>query len=114
MYGKHTRGQVFLCSLATMDLSEFNVNVMTQSNGEHQSSPYDPGIQKWPFLLFLTPEKINYIEVMIYSLEMTVSLKWKNFWGLEQKEKSLLNPWAIRRTLVCSVVSGHDINIEFW
>ena len=31
---------------ATMDLSEFNVNFMTQNNGEHQRSPYDPGIQK--------------------------------------------------------------------
>ena len=30
----------------TMDLSEFNVNVMTRNNGEHQCSPYDPGIQK--------------------------------------------------------------------
>ena len=33
------------------------VNVMTRINGEHQCSPYDPGIQKWPFFLFLTPEK---------------------------------------------------------
>ena len=30
----------------TMDLSEFNVNVMTRNKGEHQCSPYDPGIQK--------------------------------------------------------------------
>ena len=37
----------------------------------------------------------------------------KAVWGLEQKERSFLNPWVIRRTLVCSVVSGHDINIEF-
>ena len=31
---------------ATLDLSEFNVNVMTGNNGAHQRSPYDPGIQK--------------------------------------------------------------------
>ena len=30
----------------TLDLSEFNVNVMTRNNGAHQRSPYDPGIQK--------------------------------------------------------------------
>ena len=33
-----------------------NVYVMTRNNGEHQCSPYDPGIQKWPFFLFKTPE----------------------------------------------------------
>ena len=41
----------------TMDLSEFNANVRTRNNGEHQCSPYDPGIQKWPFFLFMTQEK---------------------------------------------------------
>ena len=30
----------------TLDLSEFNVSVMTGNNGAHQRSPYDPGIQK--------------------------------------------------------------------
>ena len=30
----------------TLDLSEFNVNVMTGNNRAHQRSPYDPGIQK--------------------------------------------------------------------
>ena len=30
----------------TLDLSEFNVNVMTQNNGAHQRSHYGPGIQK--------------------------------------------------------------------
>ena len=30
----------------TLDLSEFNVNVMTGNNGAHQRSPYDPRIQK--------------------------------------------------------------------
>ena len=30
----------------TLDLSEFNVNVMTGNNGVHQRSPYNPGIQK--------------------------------------------------------------------
>ena len=33
-------------TLPTLDLSEFNVNVMTGNNGVHQHSPYDPGIQK--------------------------------------------------------------------
>ena len=33
----------------TLDLSEFNVNIMTWKNGAHQRYPYDPGIQKWPF-----------------------------------------------------------------
>ena len=67
---------------------EFNVNVMTRNNGEHQCSPYDPGIQKWPFFLFLTPEKkINSMELMIYSLKMTVSLKWKKFLGSGTKRK---------------------------
>ena len=35
-----------------MDISEFNVNVMTPNNGVHQHSPRDPGIQKWAFFLF--------------------------------------------------------------
>ena len=30
----------------TLDLSEFNVDVMTGNNGAHQRSPNDPGIQK--------------------------------------------------------------------
>ena len=33
-------------NILTLDLSEFNVNVMTGNNGAHQRSPYDPGIQK--------------------------------------------------------------------
>ena len=28
------------------------------------------------------------------------------------KERLFLNPWVIRRTLVCPIVLGHDINIE--
>ena len=31
----------------TLDLSEFNVNVMTRNNGAHQRSPYGPGTQKY-------------------------------------------------------------------
>ena len=31
---------------STLDLSEFNVNVMTGNNGTHLRSPYDPEIQK--------------------------------------------------------------------
>ena len=30
-----------------------------------------------------------------------------------KKERTFLNHWVIRRTLVCFVVSGHDINIKF-
>ena len=30
----------------TLDLFEFNVNVMTRNNRAHQRSPYGPGIQK--------------------------------------------------------------------
>ena len=72
----------------TSDLSEFNVNVMTRNNGAHLRSRHDPGIQKWPFFLFLTPEKkINSMELMIYSLKMTVSLKWKKFLGSGTKRK---------------------------
>ena len=33
----------------TLELSEFNVNVMTENNGAHQRTSYDPGIQKIPF-----------------------------------------------------------------
>ena len=40
----------------TMDLSEFNVNVMTRNNGAYQRSPYDPVIQKWPFFFVQTQE----------------------------------------------------------
>ena len=49
-----------------------------------------------------------------------IACKWqfhwseKKFWGLDKKERSFLNPWVIRRTLVCSVVSGHEINVKFW
>ena len=45
-------------SCGTLDLSEFNVNVMTGNNGAHQRSPYDPGIQKWPFFFVPTPANI--------------------------------------------------------
>ena len=32
----------------TLDLSEFNVNVMTGNNGAHQRSPYDPELLDYP------------------------------------------------------------------
>ena len=38
----------------TLDLSEFNGNVMTRNNGAHQCSPYYQGIQKWLFLYVQT------------------------------------------------------------
>ena len=43
-------------STLTLDLSEFNVNVMTGNNGAHQRSPYDPRIQKQPFFFDQTTE----------------------------------------------------------
>ena len=53
-----------------------------------------PMFSLWPrdsemtFRFFPDPrKKINYIEVMIYSLEMTVSLKWKKFLGSGTKRK---------------------------
>ena len=101
-------------SCGTLDLSEFNVNVMTGNNGAHQRTPYDPGIQKWPFFFVQTPEFFLPLWSSWYSLQMTISLKWKKFWGLDKKERSFLNHWVIRRTLVCSVVSGHDLDIKFW
>ena len=42
--------------MGTLDLSEFNVDVMTGNNGAHQRSPNDPGTQKWPFFYVQTPE----------------------------------------------------------
>ena len=45
----------------TFDLSEFKVNVKTGNNGAHQRSPYDPGIQKWPFFFVQTPEFYFYL-----------------------------------------------------
>ena len=36
---------IAISSPSTLDLIEFNVNVMTGNNGAHQRSPYDPGIQ---------------------------------------------------------------------
>ena len=35
-----------ICFIYTLDILEFNANVMTGNNGAHQRSPYDPGIQK--------------------------------------------------------------------
>ena len=36
----------FVFLICTLDLSEFNANVMTGNNEAYQRSPYDPGIQK--------------------------------------------------------------------
>ena len=38
--------EIIVLSPITLDLSEFNVNIMTRNNGAHQRSPYGPGIQK--------------------------------------------------------------------
>ena len=48
--------EVVLIVTSTLDLSEFNVDVMTGNNGAYQRSPYDPVIQKLPFLFVQTPE----------------------------------------------------------
>ena len=47
----------------TLDLSEFNVNVMTGNNEAYQRSPYDPVIQKLPFFFVQTPD--FFLELMI-------------------------------------------------
>ena len=74
----------------------------------------------WPrnsemnFLLVLDPRNFFHLsETVIFKLYIMSSIELIFFWGQEQKERSFLNPWVIRRTLVFSVVSGHDINIEF-
>ena len=45
-----------VAKLGTLDLSEFNVNVMTGNNEAYQRSPYYPVIQKGPFFYVQTPE----------------------------------------------------------
>ena len=60
----------------TLDLSEFNGNVMTRNNGAHQCSPYDPGIQKWPCFFVQTPEysstsmKLSFASYIMSSIEV--------------------------------------------
>ena len=44
---------------STLDLSKFNVNVMTDNNEAYQPSPYDPVFQKWPFFFVQTPWILN-------------------------------------------------------
>ena len=100
----------------TLDLSELSMSwVMSGNNGAHQRSPYDPGIQKRPFFFVQTPESFFTSMKLSFASYIMSSMKVKkNFWGQDIKEKSFLNPWVIRRTLVYSVVSGHDFNIKFW
>ena len=77
-----------------------------------QRSPYDPKIQKWPIIFGLIQLQDFFIPIEFKILPETdnlIEVKIQN-----KKERSFLNPWFIRRWLVCSVVSGHEINIEFW
>ena len=88
---------------------------MTGNNGAQQCSPNDPGTQKWPFFYVQTPKFFIYLHGA-HDIACKWQFHWREnkFWGLDKKERSFLNHWVIRRTLVCFVVSGHDINIEFW
>ena len=61
-----------LVILFTLDLSEFNVNVMTQNNGTHQRSPYDSRIQKWPVFLSRPQKKNTSMELITY-----IACKWQ-------------------------------------
>ena len=62
------------------------------------------------------PQKCFFYLYGTYDIACKWQFHWseKKFWGLDKKERSFLNHWVIRRTLVCFVVSGHDINIKFW
>ena len=95
------------------DLSEFNVNdvicletmehtnvlLMTQAFRNYLSSLFNPDN------VFFTSMKFSYASYIMSSIKVIFSWGWT--------KRSFLNLWVIRRTLVCSVVSGHDINIEF-
>ena len=54
-----------------------NTNVLLMTQGFRN----DLSFYSWP------QKQINYIEVMIYSLEMTVTLKWKKFLGSGTKRR---------------------------
>ena len=74
--------------MGTMDLSEFNVNVMTRNNGAHQRSPYGPGIQKQPFFLFQTQEMFFHLnETVIFKLYYIMSSIELIFSGVRNKKK---------------------------
>ena len=98
---------------STLDLSEFNVNVMTGNNEAYQRSPYDPVIQKWPFFFVQTPEFFFTSMKLSFASYIMSSIEVKKILGSGQKERSFPNHWVIGRMLVCFIVSGHDSNIEF-
>ena len=66
----------------TLDLSEFNVNVMTGNNGAHQRSSYDPVIRKLPFFFVQTPEffstsmKLPFASYIMSSIEVKKNSGW--------------------------------------
>ena len=59
---------------------------MTRNNRAHQRSPYDPGIQKWPFFFVQTREKkLLKIDIVISKLFHELHRGKKNAWGWTKK-----------------------------
>ena len=71
----------------TLDLSEFNVNVMTGNNGAHQRSPYDPVIRKLPFFFVQTPELFFTLMKLSFASYIMSSIEVKKILGSGQKRK---------------------------
>ena len=75
-----------------------------------------PTLSSDPEMTFLFGPKtriffqFNEIDICSYIMS-SIEIK---LWGVNKNERLFLNPWFIRRTLVRSVVSGHDPNIELW
>ena len=66
----------------TLDLSEFNVNIMTGNNEAYQHSPYDPVIQKWPFFFVQTPDFFFTSMKLSFASFIMSSIKVKNIFGV--------------------------------
>ena len=74
-------------SNSTLDLSEFNVNVMTENNEAYQRSPYDPVIWKWPFFFVQTPEFFLTSMKLSFASYIMRSIKVKNISGVWTSKK---------------------------
>ena len=99
--------------MLTLDPSKFNVNC----HDRKQWFSLRPRDSEMVFILGPTPRK-NIVRISIELIQLVrkwqISLKYFFSWSWARKGGWFLNPWVIRRMLVCSVVSGHDIiNIEF-
>ena len=82
-------GMYYIHSLkeGTLNLSGFNVNVMTGNNEAYQHSPYDPVIRKWPFFLS-RPQNFFFISMKLsFASYITSSIKVKQILGSGQKRK---------------------------